>query len=101
LLTSSVALEQHFFLVDHKDSFCYTIGIVINKGHKMQFETRVIELITPVLKEGRDEFFECYLFLEGVKESTARQVFSVLCREFDFKVQPSKFADYFVYDFVA
>ncbi len=67
----------------------------------MQFETRVIELITPVLSEGRAEFFEGSLFLEGTKESTARKVFSVLCREFDFKVQPSKFADCFVYDFTA
>ena len=67
----------------------------------MQFETRVIELITPALTEGRAEFFEGSLFLEGVQESTARRVFSILCREFDFKVNPSKFADYFVYDFVA
>jgi len=67
----------------------------------MQFETRVIELITPALSEGRAEFFEGSLFLEGVKESTARKIFSILCREFDFKVNPSKFADYFVYDFVA
>jgi hypothetical protein len=67
----------------------------------MQFETRVIELITPALSEGRAEFFEGSLFLEGAKESTARRVFSVLCKEFDFKVQPSRFADYFVYDFTA
>ena len=67
----------------------------------MQFETKVIKLIAPVMSEGRAEFFNGSLFLEGVQENTARKVFSKLCREFDFKVQPSKVADYFVYDFVA
>ena len=67
----------------------------------MPFETKVIELISPALTEGRAEFFNGTLFLEDVKEATARKVFSILCKEFDFKVSPSKFGTSFTYDFVA
>jgi len=67
----------------------------------MAFESRVLALIAPVLDEGRAEFYYGSLFLEDVTENTARRVFSTLCREFDFKVQPSKVGDNYVYDFVA
>ena len=67
----------------------------------MPFETKVIELISPTLTEGRAEFFSGTLFLEDVKEATARKVFSILCKEFDFKVSPSKVGTSFAYDFVA
>jgi hypothetical protein len=54
-----------------------------------------------VLNEGRAEFYNGSLFLEDVTENTARRVFSTLCREFDFKVKPSKVGANYVYDFVA
>ena len=79
----------------------YNGYIKSNKEQQMPFETKVINLISPALNEGRAEFYSGTLFLEDVTEATARKVFSILCKEFDFKVQPSRFADCFVYDFTA
>jgi hypothetical protein len=75
----------------------------------MNFEKKVFKIVRKVFfmtpNRKYDETREAYLengtlFLRA-DEYVARRVFSELCREFDFKVQPSKVGDEFAYDFVA
>jgi hypothetical protein len=66
----------------------------------MGFEKVVLDKVQEVL--GTDtmaEFFNGTLFLNA-EEKDARRVFSMLCKEYDFKVLPSKVGDQFAYDFI-
>ena len=46
-------------------------------------------------------YFENGTLFVQAPEATARKVFSMLCREYDFKVKPSKIGNEFAYDFIA
>jgi hypothetical protein len=66
----------------------------------MGFETVVLSKVAEVLGTDKQaEFYNGTLFVDAA-EKDARRVFSMLCREYDFKVQPSKVGDEFAYDFV-
>jgi len=66
----------------------------------MGFETVVLSKVAKVLGTDKQaEFYNGTLFVDAA-EKDARRVFSMLCREYDFKVQPSKVGDEFAYDFV-
>ena len=66
----------------------------------MGFETVVLGKVAKVLgTDNKAEFFNGTLFVEAA-EKDARRVFSMLCKEYDFKVLPSKVGDQFAYDFV-
>jgi hypothetical protein len=66
----------------------------------MGFETVVLAKVAKVLgTDNQAEFFNGTLFVEAA-EKDARRVFSMLCQEYDFKIQPSRVGDQFAYDFV-
>lgn len=67
----------------------------------MAFEKIVLDKVAKVLKQDRQAYFyNGTLFLQA-PESEARRVFSMLCREYNWKVQPSKVGNEYAYDFVA
>lgn len=68
----------------------------------MGFETVVLAKVAKVLKsDNQASFTSGTLFVEAPERDT-RRVFSMLCKEYDFKVKPSKVGDNeFAYDFVA
>jgi hypothetical protein len=67
----------------------------------MAFEKVVLDKVATVLKTGTQAyFFQGTLFVQA-EEKQARRVFSMLCKEYDFKVSPSKVGDEFAYDFIA
>ena len=66
----------------------------------MGFETVVLDKVAAVLgTDNKAEFFNGTLFVEA-EEKDARRVFSMLCKNYDFKVRPSKVGDEFAYDFI-
>jgi 23S rRNA C2498 (ribose-2'-O)-methylase RlmM len=66
----------------------------------MGFETVVLDKVAAVLGTyNKAEFFNGTLFVEA-EEKDARRVFSMLCKNYDFKVRPSKVGDEFAYDFI-
>ena len=68
----------------------------------MGFETVVLDKVSKVLKSSNQASFANGTLFVQASEPDARRVFSMLCREYNFKVQPSKVGDYeFAYDFVA
>lgn len=67
----------------------------------MAFEKVVLDKVAKVLKQERQAYFAYGTLFVQAEEKEARRVFSMLCREYDFKVQPSKVGDEFAYDFVA
>jgi hypothetical protein len=68
----------------------------------MGFETVVLAKVAKVLKSDNQAKFEYGTLFVEAPERDARRVFSMLCKEYDFKVQPSKVGPCeFAYDFVA
>jgi hypothetical protein len=68
----------------------------------MGFETVVLAKVAKVLKSDNQASFTCGTLFVETTERDARRVFSMLCKEYNFKVQPSKVSDNeFAYDFVA
>jgi len=67
----------------------------------MGFEKVVLEKVAKVLKQDSKAYFAYGTLFVQAEEKEARRVFSMLCKEYDFKVQPSKVGDEFAYDFVA
>jgi len=67
----------------------------------MGFETVVLDKVATVLGTNKMAYFESGTLFVTAPESHARRVFSMLCKEYDFKVSPSKVGDEFAYDFVA
>jgi len=71
----------------------------------MSFEKRVLNQVRKVFDRNSGslsaEFVNGTLFVTA-PENVARSVFSMLCKEYNFKVQPSKVGDNeFAYDFIA
>ena len=70
----------------------------------MHFETKVINIVGPLLDSGRAEFVYGTLFLEDVSESVGRKVFRALSKEYGLgKVNVNVYSPVngFSYDFVA
>ena len=70
----------------------------------MHFETKVINIVGPLLDSGRADFVYGTLFLEEVSESVGRKVFHALSKEFGLgKVNVNVYSPVngFSYDFVA
>ena len=66
----------------------------------MGFEKVVLDKVAKVLKEDRKAYFAYGTLFVEATEKDARRVFSMLCKEYNWKVQPSKVGDEFAYDFV-
>ena len=68
----------------------------------MGFEKVVLNKVAEDLKEERQAYFYSGTLFVNATESDARRVFSMLCREYNFKVQPSRVSEQeFAYDFTA
>ena len=67
----------------------------------MAFEKIVLDKVARVLKQDRQAYFENGTLFLRTPEQDARRVFSMLCRDYDWKVRVSKIGDEFAYDFVA
>jgi hypothetical protein len=67
----------------------------------MGFEKVVLDKVARVLKQDRQAYFYSGTLFVDATESDARKVFSMLCREYDWKVQPSRVGNLFAYDFTA
>ena len=67
----------------------------------MGFEKVVLDKVARVLKQERQAYFYNGTLFVTAPESDARRVFSMLCREYNWKVQPSRVGDEFAYDFTA
>jgi len=67
----------------------------------MSFEKVVLDKVAKVLKQERQAYFAYGTLFVQAPERDARRVFSMLCKEYDFKVSPSKVGDEFAYDFIA
>ena len=67
----------------------------------MAFEKIVLDKVATVLKDDRQAYFANGTLFVIAPESDARRVFSMLCKEYDFKVGVSKVGDEFAYDFMA
>ena len=70
----------------------------------MHFETKVINIVGPLLDSGRAEFVYGTLFLEDVSETVGRKVFHALSKECGLgKVNVNVYSPVngFSYDFVA
>ncbi len=67
----------------------------------MSFEKVVLAKVAKVLNEDRKAYFAYGTLFVEAPERDARRVFSMLCKEYDFKVKPSKVGDEFAYDFIA
>ena len=67
----------------------------------MSFEKVVLSQVATVLKSDNQAKFEYGTLFVSAPEREARRVFSMLCKDYDFKVKPSKVGDEFAYDFIA
>lgn len=68
----------------------------------MAFEKIVLDKVAQVLKQERQACFHNGTLFVWASESDARRVFSMLCKEYDFKVSPSRVSEVeFAYDFIA
>ena len=70
----------------------------------MDFETKVINIVGPLLDTGRAEFVYGTLFLEDASEAVGRKIYHALSKEFGVgKVNVNVYspANGFSYDFVA
>lgn len=68
----------------------------------MGFEKVVLEKVAVVLKQERQAYFSNGTLFVMAKESNARKVFSMLFKEYNGRVQPSRISDSeFAYDFTA
>ena len=67
----------------------------------MGFEKVVLDKVATVLKDDRQAYFYSGTLFVTAPEPQARKVFSMLCKEYDFKVGVSKVGDEFAYDFMA
>ena len=67
----------------------------------MAFEKIVLDKVATVLKQDRQAYFANGTLFVIAPESDARRVFSMLCKEYDFKVGVSKVGEEFAYDFTA
>jgi len=66
----------------------------------MGFEKVVLDKVATVLKQERQAYFAYGTLFVQAEEKDARRVFSMLCREYNFKVSPSKVGNEFAYDFI-
>lgn len=68
----------------------------------MAFEKTVLDKVAKVLKQDRQAYFRnCTLFV-CAEEKDARRVFSMLCKEYNWKVRVNRVSEQeFAYDFVA
>jgi hypothetical protein len=70
----------------------------------MGFETKVLDIVGPLLDQGRAEFVYGTLFLEDASEAVGRNVYHALSKKFGLgKVNINVYspANGFSYDFVA
>jgi hypothetical protein len=70
----------------------------------MGFETKVLDIVGPLLDQGRAEFVYGTLFLEDASEAVGRKVYHALSKKFGVgKVNVNVYspANGFSYDFVA
>ena len=67
----------------------------------MGFEKVVLDKVAKVLKQHRQAYFAYGTLFVQAEEREARRVFSMLCKDYNFKVKPSKVGDEFAYDFTA
>jgi len=68
----------------------------------MGFEKTVLDKVARVLKQERQAYFCNGTLFVQAPESDARRVFSMLCKEYNWKVQPSRVGEEeFAYDFTA
>ena len=67
----------------------------------MGFEKVVLDKVAKVLKQDRQAYFAYGTLFVQAEEQQARRVFSMLCKDYNFKVKPSKVGDEFAYDFTA
>ena len=67
----------------------------------MGFEKVVLDKVAKVLEQDRQAYFANGTLFLMTPESDARRVFSMLCREYNWKVRVSKVGDEFAYDFTA
>ena len=70
----------------------------------MAFEKVVLAKVVKVFARytgSLEAYFENGTLFVVAPENVARSVFSMLCKEYDFKVSPSKIGDEFAYDFIA
>ena len=68
----------------------------------MGFEKVVLDKVATVLKQERQAYFCNGTLFVQAPESDARRVFSMLCKEYNWKVQVSRVSEQeFAYDFTA
>jgi len=67
----------------------------------MAFEKIVLDKVAKVLGQDRQAYFENGTLFVRAAESDARRVFSVLFKDYNGRVQPSRVGDEFAYDFTA
>lgn len=68
----------------------------------MGFEKIVLDKVTKVLKQDRQAYFCNGTLFVCTEEKDARRVFSMLCKEYNWKVQVSRVSEQeFAYDFTA
>jgi hypothetical protein len=73
-----------------------------HQENAIAFEKIVLDKVAKVLKQDRQAYFQNGTLFVRAKEADARKVFSMLCRDYNWKVQPSKVGDdEFAYDFVS
>ena len=67
----------------------------------MSFEKVVLDKVAKVLNTNNQAYFAYGTLFVQAPEREARRVFSMLCKDYDFKVKPSKVGEEFAYDFIA
>jgi hypothetical protein len=68
----------------------------------MAFEKTVLDKVAKVLKQDRQAGFRNGTLFVWATESDARKVFSMLCKEYNWKVRVSRVSEQeFAYDFTA
>lgn len=67
----------------------------------MAFEKIVLDKVAKVLEQDRQAYFANGTLFVCTEEKDARRVFSMLCKEYNWKVGVSKVGDEFAYDFMA
>jgi hypothetical protein len=68
----------------------------------MGFEKIVLDKVAKVLKQDRQAYFCNGTLFVCIEEKDARRVFSMLCKEYNWKVRVSRVSEQeFAYDFTA
>jgi hypothetical protein len=91
-----------WILVDQKFHFGYNSYTVNKQELKMGFEKVVLDKVAKVIKQDRRAYFCNGTLFVCTEEKDARRVFSMLCKEYNWKVRVSRVSEQeFAYDFTA